>query len=222
MGVEPARLLVMPIGSWAAEHLSPNSDRAPAEGEGPVRLLFLGFHTYAKGLAVLVDALGLLTRAWRGRVHLAAFGAGVPAIAPRIAPIRDSLAGVELGGAYDRADVPRLVAGRHFGVVPSVWWDNGPQSAIEMRSLGLPVIGAAIGGIPDIIEDGREGLLFRANDRHDLARVLAGVIREPGLSARVRARMRPWPTMGEHAGALASVYAEALSSRRGVGSEGRG
>src|SRR5690606_3738171 len=111
--------------------------RAPND---PLRLVFLGFNNYYKGLHMLVDALAFLPPPLRARVHLAAFGPGCPAIRERAEAIRPALAGLELGGPYAPDDIPALLSERDLGVVPSVWWDNGPQTLIEMHNAGLPVI----------------------------------------------------------------------------------
>lgn len=208
MGVNPERAVVLPVGSWAAEC----RDRpVPGPPDGTLRLVFLGFNTYGKGLPMLVDSIGILAPELRPRVHLAAFGPGCPGIAERAGAIRPALGGLDLGGAYERITLPRLLDGRHAGVVPSVWWDNGPQTAIEMRCLGLPVLGARTGGIPSIIREGMDGLLFRANDRADLARLLTHLLGDPGQLAALRATGGGWPGMGEHAAALVGLYEEALS-----------
>lgn len=44
-------------------------------------------------------------------------------------------------------------------VVPSVWYENGPLAILESLGEGVPVLGSRIGGIPDIVRDGEEGLL---------------------------------------------------------------
>lgn len=208
MGVEPGRAVVLPVGSWAAGC----ADRpAPGPTDGTLRLVFLGFNTYAKGLPMLVDSIGLLAPELRPRVHLAAFGPGCPGIAERAAAIRPALGGLELGGAYTRESLPRLLDGRHAGVVPSVWWDNGPQTAIEMRCLGLPVLGARTGGVTSIVREGVDGLLFRANDRADLARLMTKLLREPEILPAIRGRAGGWPGMSEHAASLVGLYREALS-----------
>ena len=45
-------------------------------------------------------------------------------------------------------------------VIPSVWYENNPFSAIEALCLGTPVLGSRIGGIPELIEEGVNGFLF--------------------------------------------------------------
>jgi hypothetical protein len=65
---------------------------------------------------------------------------------------------------------------------------------------------------PDFVQDGHNGLLFRANDRYDLARRLAAVTAEPDLLTRLRRNVRPPKDIAAHARELAGLYQSALSS----------
>ena len=55
-----------------------------------------------------------------------------------------------------------------FSVVPSEWYENNPFSVIEPLCLGTPVLGADIGGIPELIEPGMSGELFENGNEEDL------------------------------------------------------
>ncbi|GAA4451811.1 glycosyltransferase family 4 protein [Novipirellula rosea] len=49
-----------------------------------------------------------------------------------------------------------------LGLVPSVWWENCPLALIEMMSLGICPIGSRVGGIPEMIDHGKSGLIVDA------------------------------------------------------------
>lgn len=55
-----------------------------------------------------------------------------------------------------------------FVVVPSEWYENNPLSVIESQSLGTPVLGAEIGGIPEMIRVPECGMLFESGNKNDL------------------------------------------------------
>jgi len=55
-----------------------------------------------------------------------------------------------------------------FSICPSEWYENNPMSILESFSLGTPVIGASIGGIPELVKEGLTGLLFKASERISL------------------------------------------------------
>ena len=56
-----------------------------------------------------------------------------------------------------------------FIIVPSEWYENNPLTIIEAYANGKPVIGANVGGIPEIIEDNKTGYLFKMKDIDDLS-----------------------------------------------------
>lgn len=64
-----------------------------------------------------------------------------------------------------------------FLVVPSIWNEPFGRIVVEAFAAGVPVIGSATGGIPEIIENGRNGYLFAGSDAADLAQVIARAVR---------------------------------------------
>ncbi|MDO4304779.1 MAG: glycosyltransferase [Bacillota bacterium] len=61
-----------------------------------------------------------------------------------------------------------LIQGAKFSIIPSECYENCPFSVMESISLGTPVIGSSIGGIPELIEEGETGELFSAGDEKEL------------------------------------------------------
>ena len=57
-------------------------------------------------------------------------------------------------------------------VVPSEWYENCPMSVLEAMAYGKPVVGSRMGGIPELVEDGKTGLLFEAGNVNELTSVL--------------------------------------------------
>lgn len=65
-----------------------------------------------------------------------------------------------------------LIAGAAVSVYPSEWYENCPFSVIESQALGTPVIGSRMGGIPELLEEGKTGELFTAGDHRELEQKL--------------------------------------------------
>ena len=80
----------------------------------------------------------------------------------------------ELGGnieflGFKQWDEIKDIAGRaKFSVIPSEWYENNPLSVIEAQCLGTPVLGARIGGIPELIDEGVSGMTFASGNIDDL------------------------------------------------------
>lgn len=75
-------------------------------------------------------------------------------------------------------EVESYVADADLAVVPSTCADGCPLAAIEALCLGVPVIGSAIGGLPEIVEDGVDGVLVPPGDASALAGAIVSLARE--------------------------------------------
>ena len=78
---------------------------------------------------------------------------------------------IEFLGHQKAEQVSELLAGAVVSVVPSEWYENNPLSVIESLCAGTPVIGARIGGVPELIKDGH-GLVFESGNKLELADVI--------------------------------------------------
>ena len=74
-------------------------------------------------------------------------------------------------------------------VVPSVL-DGRPAAVMEASASGIPVIGAPVGGIPELVEEGRNGHVVTPRDHARIAALLAGWRQDLGGFARLRATAR--------------------------------
>jgi len=220
MGVVSARIETMHIGTRVNEVASRHRELVFApppltseDASRPVRLVFIGFNHYYKGLGMLADSLELLTPEYLRRIDLHISSLGGELIEYRFRRLEPRLAKLTYHLGYEQHDIPWICGGKDLGLVPSVWWDNGPQTVLEFNACGVPVLAPRLGGIPDFVEDGVNGLLHRGNDRFDLARRLAWVLDHPSELAALRANVRPPIGMADHAGVMEQVYGQCVSSR---------
>ncbi|MDX1607490.1 MAG: glycosyltransferase, partial [Candidatus Competibacterales bacterium] len=192
------------IGSPSADwpHL-PDSPRAAGT---PLRLVFLGVAEPHKGLPLLLEALAGMADHELAAIDLALYVRGIPALGERLGALRPRLAGLSLQDGYRHDDLPRLLAGRDLGVVPPIWWDNAPQVVFELLALGVPVLGTRIGGIPDFVSDGVNGLLVEPHDPAALAAGIRRVLADPALTSRLRQGIRPMKSLRTHADELETFY----------------
>lgn len=134
--------------------------------------LFFGRLSPEKGVAFLIDVF-----AKHPDWHLKIVGTGPLETELKAKIVRLSLRNVEMVGYKTGAELKSLINAASFVVVPSEWYENNPLTIIESYSLHTPVIGAGLGGIPEIIEDGSTGYVYRASDGADLERVLRQTVR---------------------------------------------
>lgn len=74
-----------------------------------------------------------------------------------------------------------LIRGAAVSVYPSEWYENCPFSVIESQMYGTPVIGSRMGGIPELIDEGKTGELFEAGNADELEAKLLKLLRTPDL-----------------------------------------
>ena len=78
------------------------------------------------------------------------------------------LSNIEFTGQMAPEELYPIVQKSRFLVIPSVWYENNPFSVIEALCMGTPAIGARIGGIPELIEEDKNGYLFTPGDVSEL------------------------------------------------------
>lgn len=83
------------------------------------------------------------------------------------------LENVEFLGYKSEEALLDLMSQARFSVLPSEWYENCPMSVLESMAMGKPVIGARIGGIPELINHSEDGLLFESGNTDDLADKIA-------------------------------------------------
>jgi glycosyltransferase involved in cell wall biosynthesis len=161
----------------------------PAE---PPHILFVGRLSEEKGVLELAAAARDLPLVVAGSGHLAS---QIPGVVGPVPPR-------ELGGYYDRAAVVAVPSRREgYGLV-----------AREAMAHGRPVVASAVGGLPEAIEDGVNGVLVPPQDVEALRRALEELLGDAGKRARLGAAARVHAV--EHfsreaeADALLAVYTE--------------
>jgi glycosyltransferase involved in cell wall biosynthesis len=96
---------------------------------------------------------------------------------------------VVLTGAVAPSEIPAYMAAADVVSVPSVrhggYVDGLPNVALEAMAAGKPVVGSRVGGIPELVRDGENGLLVPEKDAAALADALVTLARDPALRARL-------------------------------------
>ncbi|HEY3119415.1 MAG TPA: glycosyltransferase family 4 protein [Vicinamibacteria bacterium] len=153
--------------------------------EGALLVLGLGRLVEKKGFAHLIDAAALL----RDRVHLVIAGDGDLRSELR-ARAQAAGAPVRFTGNLDRQEVARALGAADVVAVPSVVDRGGnvdglPNVVLEALAAGRPVVASRVAGIPDVIEDGVNGLLVPPADATALAGALRRLAEDPTTRARL-------------------------------------
>lgn len=92
-----------------------------------------------------------------------------------------SISNAEYVGFKTGEELELLIRKALLSVYPSEWYENCPFSVIESQIYQTPVIGSRMGGIPELIQEGRTGELFAAGNIEELEEKLRKILETPGL-----------------------------------------
>ncbi len=86
---------------------------------------------------------------------------------------------VKFTGYLDKKELNSLILKSKFTILPSECYENCPMAVLESMAMGKPVIGSDTGGIPELIENGQDGILFNPGNAHDLASAIDKLLSDP-------------------------------------------
>jgi len=148
-------------------------------------ILVAGRLSPEKGVDIAIRAVGAIDGATLDIAGTGPEEGSLRALAESLAPGR-----VRFHGLVDKNDVQRLMLAAAVVVVPSRWYENQPMVVLEALARGVPVVGSALGGMPELIEPGATGDLVPANDPAALAAALRPYVADPGHGYAMRDRAR--------------------------------
>ena len=120
-------------------------------------VLYFGRFSQEKGVGTLLDVCRALPQ--------------IPFVFAGSGPLEDNITGlpnVKNVGFQTGDALKDLIRKARFSIYPSEWYENCPFSVMESQQYGTPVLGAEIGGIPELIQVGKTGDLFQSADAASL------------------------------------------------------
>ena len=120
-------------------------------------VLYFGRFSEEKGIGTLIDVCKKLP-------NIQFVFAGTGPLEDEIKNIRN----IKNVGFKKGESLEKLIREARFSIYPSEWYENCPFSVMESQMYGTPVLGARIGGIPELISEGKAGELFTSGDGKDL------------------------------------------------------
>ena len=172
-------------------------------------LLFVGRLQPWKGLETAIRALLLLPG-----VHLAVAGDGVDR--PRLTNLVTALGLTERVhwlGAVERSALPRLYSSADLLVATSHASETFGIGLVEAQACGLPVVASRFGGFPEVVDEGRSGLLYPPRSVEALAAAVSELLAAPprraamAAAAPVWAAQFAWPVVTDR---IEQVYRELM------------
>lgn len=185
-GVPPERIIVIPNPAPHFPRLPAREDARAAFGITGPTLAFAGRIGAQKSLDVGLSAVARVPG-----VSLLVAGDG-----PERTRMEHHAEDVQLGarvrflGSLPRDEVLGLFRGADGSLLSSTW-ENFPHTVVESLAVGTPVIATSVGGVPEVVTDGENGLLVPPGDVPRLAEAIRRFYEEEGLRERLSAAAAP-------------------------------
>ncbi len=180
-GADPQRVFVLPNPAPSADEAASFELRAD-----PPLVVFTGRLTPQKELGVAFGALGMVPQATLAIAGDGEERARLEADAARLG-VADR---VRFLGALPRPQVLGLLRAADVAVLSSAW-ENFPHAAVEALAMGTPVIATRVGGVPEIVRDGENGLLVEPGSPDALGAALRRYLADEGMRGRMRTAAAP-------------------------------
>lgn len=162
-------------------------------------VLYFGRYSKEKGIETLLQVCKELPE--------------IPFVFAGAGPLEDQVNAVEnienKGFFSDRETLKELIRGARFSIMPSEWYENCPFTVMESQQLGTPVLGADIGGIPELIVPEKTGWLFPSGDKEGLKAAVSRLWndKEKTDSAAMHCRDVQFDTLSVYTEKVLKLYA---------------
>jgi glycosyltransferase involved in cell wall biosynthesis len=174
-------------------------------------IVYFGRLSTEKGLVTLIDAVKDIP------VTLKLIGTGPLELDLKEKCRREGIKNVVFTGYQKKNELAAEVRSALFSILPSEWYENLPMSILEAFALERPVIGARIGGIPELVKDNVTGLTFEPCNISDLRKKISYLLNNPDLAnymgRQARKLVEEEFSADVHYERLLSVYQQAIAGR---------
>lgn len=149
-----------------------------------LKISYLGTILYHKGIHVLIKAIRKIKSnkitfdisldIWGGYFHERDYY-------KRLTRLVRGDKRINFKGEYDYASVFKILKESDLIVVPSLWWENSPFTILTGFAAGIPAIVSNIGGMAELVKDGKTGFTFEVGNPESLAQVIERIMNDPTI-----------------------------------------
>jgi glycosyltransferase involved in cell wall biosynthesis len=206
--------LVQPFAkrSWLLPNATQSSYfNAMPNPSHPPTILFVGGLDERKNPLGLIQACGSLISSRGWKLRLCGNVDPASAYAQELKRLSSSEPWIELAGWKSRDELLAEMEKATFLVLPTLE-DNCPMVVLEAMAVGLPVIASQVGGIPDLIEEGKTGLMFDPTNPDSMRRATSRMMDDLELRSEIIRAARERARRLYHPQVIASKHREIYSS----------
>lgn len=206
-GVDSSKILIQHIGSTIAEKTISHTKKVDTDN---IVFGFIGGVGYYKGVHQMVDAFVKLPEELKERAQLQIYGKYdenyFNAIQNKIITNKEDRKSIVFYGRFTPNDLPKITNKIDINILPSLCADTAPQTIFESYSNGLSIIAPIVGGFPDFVIDGVNGLLYEKASVEGLSNCMKRIIEAPELITKFNKNIPSCKTMGENTKELFDLY----------------
>lgn len=190
-GADPSKLII----AYCGIDTSLFKPVANQGKDGPLHIISSARLVEKKGLNYLIDACQQLVGRESFRCTIAGSGPLLSELKQQIQTLGLSELVHLTGRPLLQEDIPEFMESGDIYCLPCIWAEDGdvdglPQMLMEAMACGVPVISTDLVGIPDLIEDGRTGLLVQPNDSTALAEAIIRLADDAALRSQLALQAR--------------------------------
>lgn len=182
--------------------------RAPAD---PLRLGYSGQIKPHKGVDLVTDAVRVLIDDGLA-LSLDIWGSGDGDYQAQLIEQTAPYPAIRWNGRFEGAQVWEVLANLDVLVVPSRWIENSPTVILEAYAMGLPVIVTDLGGMAELAEHGKSGLVFELDNADDLRQQIKRLLTEPDLLPQLRAGVPVIKSVADEMHDIVGHYEQVLAT----------
>jgi glycosyltransferase involved in cell wall biosynthesis len=202
-GVKPELLKYVPVSTRVIDGILPKEKKVPGGG---LNFVYRGGLAPNKGVHSLIEGF---CKSKTSSARLTIYGDGVSDYVTRLKQLSRGR-NVRFAGAYLQSDLNYINSETDVGCVPSIASEIFGLVGIEYLNAGVPIIGSRIGGIPDYVRAGRNGLLFEPGDVDQISEVFELLISNPSKVSELAANASRWSTVEDMGGQMVNEYLAVL------------
>ncbi|MBZ0133667.1 MAG: glycosyltransferase family 4 protein [Rhodocyclaceae bacterium] len=185
--------------------------------EGRLRIGFIGGLSEHKGAHLLISAFRRLPDTATARLALMIYGRTDrnPKYHERLRLLAGDDQRIRFCGTFPNEQIGEIFSELDVLVVPSIWYENTPLVIYSAQAAGCPIVASNLGGMAEVVEHGKNGLLFRAGDVPGLAGALNRLANDRPLLRQLAANAIRPKSIADYVSELRIIYDEVLRERRG-------
>jgi glycosyltransferase involved in cell wall biosynthesis len=210
-GVEAERIVFARQGRDFPGLDSQSFEKKPSH---KLRVGYIGQIAELKGVHILIEAARQLPDP---RLTVEVYGdtRRFPGYTARLGRLIGQDKRIRLRGTYRGQDgLSQALRNLDVIVIPSLWYENSPNSILEAFAYRTPVIVSDLGGMSELVQDGENGLAFKVGDAASLAQRLEWLLDDPKLVTRLQAGIKPIKSQAQEMDELETIYANVIARRK--------